>query len=37
MYGAADKLVGEYPDAKHDFPPESRVKAYRFLQEQLAR
>lgn len=36
LYGAADKLQALYPDCGHDFPPEIREAAYRFLSESLA-
>ena len=31
MLGAADRLKFVYPDCEHDFPPETREEAYRFL------
>ncbi len=35
MYGAAQRLHAEYPDAEHDFPPEQREAAYHFIAEAL--
>jgi pimeloyl-ACP methyl ester carboxylesterase len=35
LLGAEDKLQANYPDCAHDFPPEVRAVAYRFLDEQL--
>jgi acetyl esterase/lipase len=35
LLGAEDRLVAEYPECGHDFPPEVREKAYRFLDTQL--
>jgi dienelactone hydrolase len=35
LLGAADKLVAIYPDAEHDFPPESREAAYRSIDRWL--
>jgi len=37
LLGARDDLVAVYPDAGHDFPPEVREAAYRFLDKALAR
>src|SRR5581483_51954 len=37
IFKAADRLVVEYPDAGHDFPPETRNRAYRFLDRWLRR
>jgi hypothetical protein len=31
LHGVDDRLKGEYPEALHDFPPEQRESAYRFL------
>ncbi len=31
VFGAADRLRVEYPDAGHDFPPETRQSCYAFL------
>lgn len=36
LYGAPEKLRITYPDADHDFPPEVREEAYRFLEHWLA-
>lgn len=33
--GAADNLQARYPDAQHDFPVESRIEAYRFIDKVL--
>ena len=33
--GVEDRLVAEYPDAGHDFPPEVRERAYGFLKKAL--
>ncbi len=35
LLGAEKKCVFEYPDAEHDFPDESRQRAYVWLEEQL--
>jgi acetyl esterase/lipase len=35
LLGAEDKLQANYPDCAHDFPPEVREVAYKFLAEQL--
>ncbi len=35
LYRAADRLVVEYPDARHDFPNPVRENAYRFLDRWL--
>jgi len=31
LLGAADRLVADFPEAGHDFPPEVRERAYAFL------
>lgn len=31
MFGVPDRLKAVYPDAEHDFPPDQRAEAYRFL------
>jgi hypothetical protein len=31
----ADRLVVEHPDCGHDFPPDVRERAYRFLDREL--
>lgn len=36
LLNAADDLQAVYPDAAHDFPPESRRQAYEFLEKALA-
>jgi dienelactone hydrolase len=36
LYHAEDSLVADYPAGGHNFPPESRQKAYDFLERQLA-
>lgn len=33
--GAKDKLEVRYPESQHDFPPEVRMKAYRFINKIL--
>jgi len=35
LLGAADRLRFAYPDCEHDFPPETRAEAYRFLDQML--
>jgi pimeloyl-ACP methyl ester carboxylesterase len=35
LLGAKDKLAANYPDCKHDFPPEARKVAYEFLDRWL--
>lgn len=35
LLGAEPQLVIQYPDSEHDFPPETRVQAYEFLQRVL--
>ena len=35
LVGAPENLHVEYPDCKHDFPPEMRAKAYDFLERAL--
>lgn len=35
IFGVKDRLVAEYPDAKHEFPPAIREKAYQFLERWL--
>jgi dienelactone hydrolase len=35
IYGASDRLSAVHPDCGHDFPPEIREQAYRFLNEAL--
>lgn len=35
LLGADDKLVIRYPDAEHDFPTETRMEAYEFLDRVL--
>ena len=35
LLGAKEKLVGDFPEAPHSFPAESRRRAYAFLMEQL--
>jgi hypothetical protein len=35
LLGARDKLAAWYPDCKHEFPPESRKKAYEWLDHWL--
>ncbi|MBX3451302.1 MAG: alpha/beta fold hydrolase [Planctomycetaceae bacterium] len=36
LYGSTDKLQALYPDCGHDFPPEIREAAYRFLAKSLS-
>jgi dienelactone hydrolase len=35
LYGAEEKIRVEHPDCAHDFPPEIRENAYRFIEENL--
>ena len=35
LYGVPQNLVVEHPDCEHDFPPEAREVAYRFIQDHL--
>jgi hypothetical protein len=35
LYGALQNLRVQHPDCEHDFPPEVREAAYRFLDEHL--
>lgn len=35
LLGAAEKLVAEHPDCGHDFPPDTRERAYAFIAEAL--
>lgn len=35
LFGAADHLQARYPECGHDFPPEVREEAYRFLDQAL--
>ncbi len=35
LYGARDRVEFDYPDAQHDFPLESRNRAYAFLDRVL--
>jgi dienelactone hydrolase len=37
LLGAGDRLVVEYPDDGHDFPPGVRARSYEFLDRQLGR
>jgi hypothetical protein len=37
IYRRFEALAVEYPDAEHDFPPESRQRAYAFLDRILNR
>lgn len=37
IYHRADALIAEYPDAQHDFPPDTRQHAYAFLEKFLRR
>ena len=36
VYGAAERLAATHPDYGHDFPPEIREQAYRFLDRWLS-
>ncbi|AGA25857.1 alpha/beta hydrolase family protein [Singulisphaera acidiphila] len=36
LLGASDRLVAVYPDAEHDFPKAERIRAYEFLDRNLA-
>jgi dienelactone hydrolase len=31
LYGQADRLIADYPDAAHDFPEQPRQRAYEFI------
>jgi hypothetical protein len=35
LFKAVDKLIMINPDAPHDFPPEARTEAYKFLDREL--
>lgn len=35
LLGAEDRFVVQYPDSEHDFPVETRLQAYEFLQQVL--
>jgi dienelactone hydrolase len=35
LYGEADRLVADYPNAAHDFPMASRQRAYEFIDKHL--
>lgn len=35
LYHAEDHLVAAHPDCEHDFPPEVREQAYRFVDSVL--
>ncbi len=35
LYGNPETLVSDYPDCGHDFPPQSRQRAYDFLAQHL--
>jgi pimeloyl-ACP methyl ester carboxylesterase len=35
LYGAADRLVAEHPNCAHDFPPDTRERAYAFIAQAL--
>ena len=35
LYGAGDRLQVRYPDCGHDFPPDVRREAYKFIDRQL--
>ena len=35
LYGAPQNLLVEHPDCEHDFPPDAREAAYRFLDQHL--
>lgn len=37
LFEASEQLHTHYPDAAHDFPPESRQRAYKWLDEHLGR
>jgi acetyl esterase/lipase len=37
MHNLPENLVGRFPDAKHDFPPDDRKAAYDFLDRHLKR
>ena len=35
LLGAEQRFVVQYPDSEHDFPPDTRLQAYEFLQQAL--
>jgi len=35
LYDAKDRIVAVHPDCEHDFPPEVREQAYRFVDSVL--
>lgn len=35
LFDASGNLIFSHPDAKHDFPPQQREEAYRFIETQL--
>lgn len=35
LLGVPDRLIAEYPDAQHEFPPDVRAHAYEFLDRRL--
>lgn len=35
LWNAEDSLHADYPDAEHDFPADSRTRAYHFIEEHL--
>jgi pimeloyl-ACP methyl ester carboxylesterase len=37
LYGVADRLIVEHPEGGHDFPDAMREKAYRLIEETLAK
>ena len=36
LFGATERIQVRYPDCGHDFPPEVREEAYRFIEATLA-
>ena len=37
LFGVPERLQVRYPDCGHDFPPEIREEAYRFIEAELAK
>ena len=35
LYGVPNNIQVQYPDAQHDFPKETRLQAYRFIDKNL--
>jgi dienelactone hydrolase len=36
LYEAGERLVAEHPEVGHDFPPDTRRRAYEFIKQQLS-